>query len=82
MRLGKDAIVFTRQRDTMSVGFLSQTFLNTIKADSVVVPIVSYDTKSRILSENVTNTLIDPGCSIRVETLGNFEGKSKLLRQI
>ena len=25
--------------------------------------------------------LIIPGCSIRVETLGNFEGKSKIPRQ-
>lgn len=34
MRVGKDAIIFTRDRDTgiMSIGLLSQTFLADIKA--------------------------------------------------
>ena len=32
MRLGKDAIVFTKQKDTMSVGFLSQTYLKQVSA--------------------------------------------------
>ncbi|CAO2632437.1 MORC family CW-type zinc finger protein 3, partial [Lemmus lemmus] len=39
MRLGKDAIVFTKNGETMSVGFLSQTYLEVIKAEHVVVPI-------------------------------------------
>ena len=50
MRLGKDAIVFTRQRDTMSVGLLSQTFLERIEAKTVVVPIVSWTTQNGGLS--------------------------------
>ncbi|NWY73551.1 MORC3 protein, partial [Erithacus rubecula] len=39
MRLGKDAIVFTKNGDTMSVGLLSQTFLEVTKAEHVMVPI-------------------------------------------
>ncbi|KAK2089601.1 MORC CW-type zinc finger protein 3 [Saguinus oedipus] len=39
MRLGKDAIVFTKNGESMSVGFLSQTYLEVIKAEHVVVPI-------------------------------------------
>jgi hypothetical protein len=50
MRLGKDAIVFTKQKETMSVGFLSQTFLKQIGADSVIVPIVSWQTTTRRVS--------------------------------
>ncbi|KAK3594492.1 hypothetical protein CHS0354_030012 [Potamilus streckersoni] len=49
MRLGKDAIVFTRNKDSMSVGLLSQTFLKNINADSVLVPIVTWDLPSNIL---------------------------------
>uniref|UniRef100_A0A452FSN9 MORC family CW-type zinc finger 3 n=1 Tax=Capra hircus TaxID=9925 RepID=A0A452FSN9_CAPHI len=40
MRLGKDAMVFTKNGESMSVGFLSQTYLEVIKAEHVVVPIV------------------------------------------
>eukprot|EP00105_Crassostrea_gigas_P037755 XP_019921903.1 PREDICTED: phosphatidylinositol-binding clathrin assembly protein isoform X4 [Crassostrea gigas] len=43
MRLGKDAIVFSRRMDVMSVGLLSQTYLKSIKAETVLVPIVSWD---------------------------------------
>lgn len=43
MRLGKDAIVFTKNGDTMSVGLLSQTYLEAIQAEHVVVPIVAFN---------------------------------------
>ena len=46
MRLGKDAIVFTKHVNSMSVGFLSQTYLAEIKADTVLVPMVTWDTES------------------------------------
>ncbi|KAM3677639.1 MORC family CW-type zinc finger protein 3 [Ammospiza caudacuta] len=50
MRLGKDAIVFTKNGDTMSVGLLSQTFLEVTKAEHVMVPIVTF-TNQRQLSD-------------------------------
>ncbi|NXX88018.1 MORC3 protein, partial [Centropus bengalensis] len=43
MRLGKDAIVFTKNGEAMSVGLLSQTFLEATKAEHVMVPIVTFD---------------------------------------
>lgn len=43
MRLGKDAIVFTKNGETMSVGLLSQTFLEATKAEHVMVPIVTFN---------------------------------------
>ncbi|NXF10043.1 MORC3 protein, partial [Smithornis capensis] len=43
MRLGKDAMVFTKNGDTMSVGMLSQTFLEVTKAEHVMVPIVTFN---------------------------------------
>ncbi|NXG03507.1 MORC3 protein, partial [Sakesphorus luctuosus] len=49
MRLGKDAIVFTKNGDTMSVGLLSQTFLEVTKAEHVMVPIVTF-TNQNILA--------------------------------
>ncbi|RMC06123.1 hypothetical protein DUI87_15553 [Hirundo rustica rustica] len=49
MRLGKDAIVFTKNGDTMSVGMLSQTFLEVTNAEHVMVPIVTF-TNQHILS--------------------------------
>ncbi|NWZ50704.1 MORC3 protein, partial [Haliaeetus albicilla] len=47
MRLGKDAIVFTKNGETMSVGLLSQTFLEVTKAEHVMVPIISDPTESK-----------------------------------
>lgn len=59
MKLGKDALVFTRQKNTMSVGLLSQTYLNNIKAETVLVPIVSYSLpdKMRATSGDVKSNL-------------------------
>ncbi|XP_071609506.1 MORC family CW-type zinc finger protein 3 isoform X1 [Heliangelus exortis] len=48
MRLGKDAIVFTKNGDTMSVGLLSQTFLEVTKAEHVMVPIVTFNNQRQI----------------------------------
>ncbi|XP_056367977.1 MORC family CW-type zinc finger protein 3 [Oenanthe melanoleuca] len=48
MRLGKDAIVFTKNGDTMSVGLLSQTFLEVTKAEHVMVPIVTFTNQRQI----------------------------------
>ncbi|KXJ17034.1 MORC family CW-type zinc finger protein 3 [Exaiptasia diaphana] len=51
MRLGKDAIVFTKHKESRSVGFLSQTYLETVKAQTILVPIVSWDAEDNILLE-------------------------------
>uniref|UniRef100_A0A8D2DM63 MORC family CW-type zinc finger 3 n=1 Tax=Sciurus vulgaris TaxID=55149 RepID=A0A8D2DM63_SCIVU len=50
MRLGKDAIVFTKNGETMSVGFLSQTYLEVIKAEHVVVPIVAFNKHRQMIN--------------------------------
>ncbi|CAL1544704.1 unnamed protein product [Lymnaea stagnalis] len=42
MRLGKDALVITRCRDSASIGFLSQTYLENINAETIEVPIINY----------------------------------------
>ncbi|GAA6081700.1 MORC family CW-type zinc finger protein 3-like [Tachysurus ichikawai] len=42
MRLGKDAIVFSKKANTMCVGLLSQTYLERTGAQIVQVPIVSF----------------------------------------
>uniref|UniRef100_A0A3Q3MKG0 Uncharacterized protein n=1 Tax=Mastacembelus armatus TaxID=205130 RepID=A0A3Q3MKG0_9TELE len=47
MRLGKDAIVFSKSKSTSCVGMLSQTYLEKIGAEQIIVPIVCFDqTKS------------------------------------
>ncbi|XP_038621979.1 MORC family CW-type zinc finger protein 3 isoform X2 [Tachyglossus aculeatus] len=48
MRLGRDAIVFTKNGESLSVGLLSQTYLETIKAEHVVVPIVAFNRQRQI----------------------------------
>lgn len=40
MRLGKDAIVFSRSESGMCIGMLSQTYLELIGANQIQVPIV------------------------------------------
>lgn len=56
MRLGKDAIVFTKNGEIMSVGMLSQTFLETTKAEHVIVPIISFNKKHILLMVFPANT--------------------------
>ncbi|XP_021568563.1 MORC family CW-type zinc finger protein 3 isoform X3 [Carlito syrichta] len=50
MRLGKDAIVFTKNGESMSVGFLSQTYLEVIEAEHVVVPIVAFNKHRQMIN--------------------------------
>ena len=51
MRLGKDALVFTKHTNTMSVGFLSQTYLEKLDAKTVLVPIFTWNRLTSILFE-------------------------------
>ncbi|XP_044298367.1 MORC family CW-type zinc finger protein 3 isoform X2 [Varanus komodoensis] len=50
MRLGKDAVVFTKNGEIMSVGLLSQTFLEATKAEHVIVPIISFNKKRLVMN--------------------------------
>uniref|UniRef100_A0A8D0CNF7 MORC family CW-type zinc finger 3a n=1 Tax=Scleropages formosus TaxID=113540 RepID=A0A8D0CNF7_SCLFO len=57
MRLGKDAIVFSKSKDSMNVGLLSQSYLEEIKAQNVVVPIVTFrhTGQNRVAPEHVAS---------------------------
>ena len=46
MRLGRDVIVFTKSKETKSIGLLSPTYLAGIKKDTVLVPIVTWKRRS------------------------------------
>ncbi|KAM4559042.1 MORC family CW-type zinc finger protein 3a isoform 2-T2 [Odontesthes bonariensis] len=46
MRLGKDVIVFSKSKSTLCVGMLSQTYLRTIDAKQIIVPIVCFERES------------------------------------
>ncbi|XP_053497051.1 MORC family CW-type zinc finger protein 3 isoform X4 [Ictalurus furcatus] len=54
MRLGRDALIFTKNGGCQSVGMLSQTFLHAIKAQAVIVPIAPFNqqTKSLVITED------------------------------
>ncbi|KAJ0049939.1 hypothetical protein NL108_005252 [Boleophthalmus pectinirostris] len=54
MRLGRDALIFTKSGGCQSVGMLSQTYLENIKAQCVIVPIVPFNqqTKSLVVTED------------------------------
>ncbi|XP_055474341.1 MORC family CW-type zinc finger protein 4 isoform X2 [Psammomys obesus] len=47
MRLGKDALVFTKNGSTLTVGLLSQSYLECIQAQAVIVPIVPFSQQSK-----------------------------------
>ncbi|XP_060754800.1 MORC family CW-type zinc finger protein 3b isoform X2 [Neoarius graeffei] len=55
MRLGKDAIVFTKTRDSMSVGLLSQSYLQAIKAQQIMVPILTFRRDGQNLPEDAAS---------------------------
>ena len=51
MRLGRDALIFTKNGGCQTVGMLSQTYLENIKAQAVIVPIVPFNQQTNILSK-------------------------------
>lgn len=51
MRLGRDVLIFTKNGGCQSVGLLSQTYLENIKAQAVIIPIVPFNQQTNILYE-------------------------------
>ncbi|KAM9179908.1 MORC family CW-type zinc finger protein 4 isoform 1-T1 [Mergus octosetaceus] len=47
MRLGKDAIVFTKNGGALSVGLFSQTYLEGVHAEEVIVPLVLFSQQNK-----------------------------------
>ncbi|XP_054888271.1 MORC family CW-type zinc finger protein 3a isoform X2 [Poeciliopsis prolifica] len=45
MRLGKDAIVFSKSKSMSCIGMLSQTYLEKIGAEQIIIPIISFENK-------------------------------------
>nr|XP_055034683.1 MORC family CW-type zinc finger protein 3 [Misgurnus anguillicaudatus] len=54
MRLGRDALIFTKNGGCQSVGLLSQSFLQAINAQAVIVPIAPFNqqTKTLVVTED------------------------------
>ncbi|QDZ18612.1 MORC family CW-type zinc finger protein [Chloropicon primus] len=52
MRIGKDALVLTKCGDTQSVGLLSRTFLETIEAEEVYLPLLTWDHEGKLQNED------------------------------
>lgn len=50
MRIGSDALVFTKTANQRSLGFLSQTFLGLIGAEEVLVPMVHWNLNMKLYS--------------------------------
>lgn len=53
MRLGRDALIFTKNGGCQTVGMLSQTYLENIKAQAVIVPIVPFSQQTNILQKRL-----------------------------
>uniref|UniRef100_A0A8C8BFK8 MORC family CW-type zinc finger 3 n=1 Tax=Otus sunia TaxID=257818 RepID=A0A8C8BFK8_9STRI len=81
MRLGKDAIVFTKNGETMSVGLLSQTFLEVTKAEHVMVPIVTFDNQ-HILSTTSDDPTESKNSLKAILTHSLFSTEEKLLAEL
>ncbi|XP_060944001.1 MORC family CW-type zinc finger protein 3-like [Limanda limanda] len=47
MRLGKDAIVFSKSKNFSCIGMLSQTYLEKIEARQISVPIISFENTNK-----------------------------------
>ncbi|XP_060742532.1 MORC family CW-type zinc finger protein 3 isoform X2 [Tachysurus vachellii] len=78
MRLGRDALIFTKNGGCQSVGMLSQTFLHDIKAQAVIVPIAPFNqqTKSLVITE-------DSEASLRaILTHSLFHSETELQEQL
>ncbi|XP_062857182.1 MORC family CW-type zinc finger protein 3 [Trichomycterus rosablanca] len=78
MRLGRDALIFTKNGGCQSVGMLSQSFLQAIKAQAVIVPIAPFNqqTKSLVITE-------DSEASLRaILTHSLFKSEAELQEQL
>uniref|UniRef100_A0A8C4SJA1 MORC family CW-type zinc finger 4 n=1 Tax=Erpetoichthys calabaricus TaxID=27687 RepID=A0A8C4SJA1_ERPCA len=77
MRLGKDALIFTKNGGCLSVGMLSQTYLEKIRAQAVIVPIVPFSqlNKKLIVTEDSVASLE------AILTHSLFQAKEDLLEQ-
>ncbi|KAM6140991.1 MORC family CW-type zinc finger protein 3 [Pterocles gutturalis] len=86
MRLGKDAIVFTKNGETMSVGLLSQTFLEVTKAEHVMVPIVTFNNHHILSTISELKVISDPAESKNslkaILTHSLFSTEEKLLAEL
>ncbi|KAM6953332.1 uncharacterized protein FYW47_013955 [Aplochiton taeniatus] len=49
MRLGRDALIFTKNGGCQSVGMLSQSYLKAVKAQAVIVPIAPFNQQTNTL---------------------------------
>ncbi|NWX92597.1 MORC3 protein, partial [Nothoprocta pentlandii] len=77
MRLGKDAIVFTKNGETMNVGLLSQTFLEATKAEHVMVPIVTFN------NQHILSAISEPKNNLKaILTHSLFSTEEKLLAEL
>eukprot|EP00873_Tetraselmis_striata_P042976 jgi/Tetstr1/463240/TSEL_008171.t1 len=54
MRLGRDALVLTKCNETMSVGFLSQSFLKAEGLNEILVPMITWDLDGYCLNPDST----------------------------
>ncbi|XP_053483643.1 MORC family CW-type zinc finger protein 3-like isoform X2 [Ictalurus furcatus] len=77
MRLGKDAIVFSKKDDTMCVGLLSQTYLKKIKAQNVLVPIAMFTNAGQTVSASPEQA----ACLHDILTHSLFNTKEELLSE-
>ncbi|XP_067314168.1 MORC family CW-type zinc finger protein 3 isoform X2 [Pseudorasbora parva] len=78
MRLGRDALIFTKNGGCQSVGMLSQSFLQAIKAQAVIVPIAPFNqqTKTLVVTE-------DSEASLRaILKYSLFQSESELQEQL
>lgn len=53
MRIGKDALILTKCKESQSVGLLSQSFLLDIKAEDVFIPLLSWNLDGKLLNKDV-----------------------------
>ncbi|XP_015258021.1 PREDICTED: MORC family CW-type zinc finger protein 3 [Cyprinodon variegatus] len=79
MRLGKDAIVFSKSKTVSCIGMLSQTYLEMIDAKQIIVPIISF--KNRIANTFSVNE--DQEASLRdILQYSLFKSQVELLAEI
>ncbi|XP_017325073.1 MORC family CW-type zinc finger protein 3 isoform X2 [Ictalurus punctatus] len=78
MRLGKDAIVFSKKANTMCVGLLSQTYLKDTGAQNVMVPIVMFTNTGQTVSASPEHA---EECLHDILTHSLFNTKEELLSE-
>eukprot|EP01127_Copromyxa_protea_P020851 TRINITY_DN7016_c0_g1_i1.p1 TRINITY_DN7016_c0_g1~~TRINITY_DN7016_c0_g1_i1.p1 ORF type:complete len:550 (-),score=87.70 TRINITY_DN7016_c0_g1_i1:1314-2753(-) len=80
MRIGRDVLVLTKDGVSMSAGFLSRTFLDSIFASEVLIPLLTWDVATKSIDGTLGSEITKNSLNIMTQ-FSPFRSEKELLGQ-